>query len=113
MSINTRLVAIEFKPGGKRYIYEAPPWGESPKPGDIVMTDQNAIAKIVSVVTIDVKARRDTVMFIMDAASALYPLKRIKGVMRDIADECDWCEWPGWDDAAKAENAWRTVGEVF
>lgn len=109
----TRLVAVEFKPGGKRYIYEAPPFGESLEPGDTVMTDQNVIAKVVGVELIDTDIYRETVEFILSAAGASYPLKRIKGVMRDIADGRDWCAWPGWDDAAEAEKARRIVDDAF
>lgn len=101
----TRLVAVEFKPNGKRYIYEAPAWGESLEPGDTVMTDQNIIAKVVGVETIDTDINRETVEFIIEATGATYPLKRIIGVMKDIAAGRNWCAWPGWGDDAKTESA--------
>lgn len=98
----TRLVALEFKPGGKRYIYEAPPWGSNISAGDMVMTDRGVTAMVADAVTIDTDLNADVVRFIMSAAGATYPLKRIRAVMRDIADGRRWCDWPGWGDAAEA-----------
>jgi hypothetical protein len=69
------------------------------------MTDRGVTAVVADAVTINTKSNAEYVRFIMSAAGATYPLKRIRAVMRDIADGRRWCDWPGWGDGAEAEAA--------
>ena len=103
----TRLVLVEFAKGGKRYIYEAPPW-----PIPSVSTrfacvetcrDGFVTAKVVGTILVNPEAAPEELAFILACTGAKLPLKRIVGFVDE--DACRDEGFYDWDKEGTEDGA--------
>jgi hypothetical protein len=72
------LVLVEYQPGGKRYLFEAP-YRNTLEAGDLVeVEDGDKIAKVIAAERyLDVKTDAKSIDLIVNAAEATLPLKKV------------------------------------